>query len=277
MPTMGFSKMTENSFANKISSFVQKTPSELVQMVIKNLDNCDEVPTSLQKTKVISCIQSPNVRADLSNLITLWEKDFPEVKASSISLAMRSVLVSKAKSDSPSFELIWTGPENITTTFRRTDQALLELIQGAQKSLLIVSFAVYKAQPIIKAIENAIQRNVKVVICLEDSEASQGKVSYSGINAFSESIFKVASIYTWPIQNRPHTEDGKYGSLHAKVAVADQEKVFISSANLTDYAMDLNMEMGILINSKTSGEQIDRLIQNMIVNFIFRKIPIRTK
>jgi phosphatidylserine/phosphatidylglycerophosphate/cardiolipin synthase-like enzyme len=263
--------MNENTFANKISGFVQRTPSEIVQAVIRNLDKCDEVPTSLQKAKVTSCILNPGVKADLTNLFTCWEKDFPEVKSSSVSLAMQSLIVSKGKSDKPNHELIWTGPENITTTFRRTDQALLELIQGAQKSLLIVSFAVYKAQPIIKAIENAILRNVKVVICLEDSEASQGKMSYSGINAFSESIFKVASIYTWPIQNRPHTIDGKYGSLHAKVAVADKERVFISSANLTDYAMDLNMEMGILVNSKTSAEQIEKLFDNMIINSILKR------
>lgn len=268
--------MIEYTFANKISGFVQKTPSEIVQMVIRNLENCNETPTSLQKAKVTSCIQNPNVRVDLTNLLTSWENDFPEVKSSCVSLAMQSSLVSKEKSDLPTFELIWTGPENMTTTFRRTDQALLELIQGAQKSLLIVSFAVYKAQPIIKAIENAIHRNIKVILCLEDSEVSQGKLSYSGINAFSESIFKLASIYSWPIQNRPHTEDGKYGSLHAKVAVADKERVFISSANLTEYAMDLNMEMGILIMSKTSGDQIEKLFNNMIVNSVFQKISYKS-
>jgi len=35
--------------------------------------------------------------------------------------------------------------------------------------------------------------------------------------------------------------------LHAKLAVADGESLFISSANLTNAAMQLNMELGVLI------------------------------
>ena len=61
--------------------------------------------------------------------------------------------------------------------------------------------------------------------------------------------------------------------MHAKIAVADREKVFISSANLTDYAMDLNIEMGVLLKDKAIGEQIDNLFNNMILNSVFRKIP----
>ena len=173
--------------------------------------------------------------------------------------------------------MIWTGPEYLSKKLRRTDQALLELIQGAKEHLLVVSFAVYKAQPIIDAIEKAILRNVKVIICLEDLDGNQGKLSFSGLNAFSETIFKLASFYTWPIENRPHTADGKFGSLHAKIAVADQEKVFISSANLTDYAMDLNMEMGVIIEDRAIGEQISNLFGTIIANSDFRKISITNK
>jgi len=64
--------------------------------------------------------------------------------------------------------------------------------------------------------------------------------------------------------------------LHAKIAVADREKVFISSANLTDYAMDLNIEMGVLLKDKAIGEQIDNLFNNMILNSVFRKILIKS-
>jgi cardiolipin synthase A/B len=35
--------------------------------------------------------------------------------------------------------------------------------------------------------------------------------------------------------------------MHAKCAVADEELLFISSANLTGYALALNMELGLLV------------------------------
>jgi phosphatidylserine/phosphatidylglycerophosphate/cardiolipin synthase-like enzyme len=41
--------------------------------------------------------------------------------------------------------------------------------------------------------------------------------------------------------------EGRRGSLHVKCVVADAERMFVSSANLTEQALRLNMELGILI------------------------------
>ena len=39
----------------------------------------------------------------------------------------------------------------------------------------------------------------------------------------------------------------RHGSLHVKCAVADDAAALISSANLTEYAMNLNMELGLMV------------------------------
>ncbi len=272
--TSDFSAMDESPLVLLISDFVQNTPPEIVEEVLNTVYCWNEIPSDYQKSKLLLSIQSPQIKNKLQKLIDFWVNNFPELTSLGIYLSIQSSLATLRTSYFPSTELIWTGPSNSSTTFRRTDQALLELIHGTTNHLLVVSFAVYKAQPITDAIENAIRRNVNVIICLEDSNGSQGKLSFSGLSAFSESIFKLASFYTWPIENRPHASDGKFGSLHAKIGVADHEKVFISSANLTDYAMDLNMEMGVLIKDKLIGKQITDLFNNLIVNSILKKIPI---
>ncbi|HUH39073.1 MAG TPA: phospholipase D-like domain-containing protein, partial [Spongiibacteraceae bacterium] len=46
------------------------------------------------------------------------------------------------------------------------------------------------------------------------------------------------------------------GCVHAKVAVADDRLCFITSANLTSYAMEKNMEAGVLI----SGGEVPNLL-----------------
>ena len=268
--------MNENPLVFLISEFVQSTPTEIIRGVLDILQDWKGTPSDFQKTKLLSSIHSPQTKFKLTKLMDCWATKFPGLTSESIFLSIQSSLRTSQISNPRSLELIWTGPEDLSSNFRRTDQALLELIDGANEQLLVVSFAVYKAQPIIEAIESATLRNVKVIICLEDSGESQGKLSISGLNAFSSSIFKLASFYIWPIENRPRTADGKFGSLHAKIAVADQEKVFISSANLTDYAMDFNMEMGVLIEDRAIGEQIFGLFNNMIVNSDFRKISIKS-
>ncbi len=258
--------MNENPLVLLISDFVQSTPSEIIYEVLKIIREWHATPSDFQKTKLLSSIQSPHSKDKLKKIIDCWVNDFPELTSDGVCLSIQSSLATFRTLPTPSLELIWTGPEDLTTNLRRTDQALLELIQGANKHLLMVSFAVYKAQPIIDAIEAAILRNVKVIICLEDLDGSQGKLSFSGLNAFSESVFKLASFYTWPIENRPHAADGKFGSLHAKIAVADRCKVFVSSANLTDYAMELNLEMGVVFEDENLGNQIVDLFTEMILN-----------
>ena len=47
-------------------------------------------------------------------------------------------------------------------------------------------------------------------------------------------------------EQRPRPPDGRHGSLHATAAVADGKALFISSTNLTEDAMALDMELGVL-------------------------------
>ncbi|MGB7086236.1 MAG: phospholipase D-like domain-containing protein, partial [Phormidesmis sp.] len=68
----------------------------------------------------------------------------------------------------------------------------------------------------------------------------------------------------------PRDKTGRHGSLHMKVAIADRQHLFITSANLTHYALSLNMEMGLLVHSKTIAcqvsEHLDQLIQQSIIS-----------
>jgi len=263
--------MDKSSLAFLISEFIKTTPQEIVLEVVIEIENWTDSSIALSKTKLISSIYSPQTKSKLIELLDCWTTSHPTINPQSLALSIRTSLLTYQGAHRSPLELIWTGPDATSTNFRRTDQALLELIEGAREQLLVVSFAVYKAQPMIEAIEKAILRHIKVIICLEDLDETNGKVSISGLKAFSSSIFNLANFYIWPIENRPHTHDGKFGSLHAKLAIADRKRVFISSANLTDYAMDLNMEMGVLIEDNEIGEQISNLFDKMILSMVLRK------
>jgi phosphatidylserine/phosphatidylglycerophosphate/cardiolipin synthase-like enzyme len=53
--------------------------------------------------------------------------------------------------------------------------------------------------------------------------------------------------------------------LHAKCALADREALLVASANLTEHALELNMEIGVLICGgplpEQAAEHIDGLIR----------------
>ena len=66
--------------------------------------------------------------------------------------------------------------------------------------------------------------------------------------------------------------DGKTGSLHAKCAVADGARLYLSSANLTDYAMNLNMELGMLLEDESQPARIEQLFEELIAEGVLSEV-----
>jgi phosphatidylserine/phosphatidylglycerophosphate/cardiolipin synthase-like enzyme len=60
--------------------------------------------------------------------------------------------------------------------------------------------------------------------------------------------------------------------LHAKIALADGRAMLISSANLTEYAMTLNMEMGILVRGGSLPVQVEKHLKRLSEMGIFELI-----
>jgi cardiolipin synthase A/B len=52
--------------------------------------------------------------------------------------------------------------------------------------------------------------------------------------------------------------------MHAKAAVADSRVAFLTSANLTEAALERNMEFGVLIRGGVLPASIDRVIDALL-------------
>ncbi len=59
--------------------------------------------------------------------------------------------------------------------------------------------------------------------------------------------------------------------LHVKCAIADGQRLFLSSANLTEYAFTINMELGLLITGGALPEQVEKHFHQMIQQGVFAK------
>ena len=87
-----------------------------------------------------------------------------------------------------------------------------------------------------------------------------GALTHDGAAAF-ESLRDSIEMYVWPIEKRPP------GSrLHAKVAVADGEFAFVTSANLTGHALDQNLEVGVLISGGQTPRRLTDHFHALISN-----------
>ena len=152
-----------------------------------------------------------------------------------------------------STELVWTGPTTPFVSARRTEQALLQVIGAAKKTLFVTSFVAYDVSTIVKALNDASSRGVSISMLLESSQDHGGSISFDVIGKM-RTLVPAAKLYAWRERAAPFAD----GRVHAKVAVADDDVCFITSANLTGYAMEQNMEAGVLL----TGGQTPRLLHD---------------
>ena len=78
-------------------------------------------------------------------------------------------------------ELVWTGPTTELVPARRTEQALIQVINAAKHRLFITSYVAYDIKSIAKALRSAAERGVKIEFLMELSSAQGGKVSIDPI------------------------------------------------------------------------------------------------
>jgi phosphatidylserine/phosphatidylglycerophosphate/cardiolipin synthase-like enzyme len=67
--------------------------------------------------------------------------------------------------------------------------------------------------------------------------------------------------------------DGPGGVLHAKAVVADVEVVFVTSANLTEAALDRNIEVGLLVRDRALALSVSSHFYGLIDRGLLHPLP----
>jgi phosphatidylserine/phosphatidylglycerophosphate/cardiolipin synthase-like enzyme len=170
-----------------------------------------------------------------------------------------------------SIELVWTGPKADVGPARRTEQAILQVVDSAQERILLASYAVYNIPRIADAVVRAAGRGVRIMIVVEAPDPKEGLVAYNTLRALGDEVAACSTVYLWPRDRRPVDDLGRHGILHVKCAEADGRWLFLSSANLTEYAFTLNMELGVLITGGDLPEQVETYFARLIQQGILAK------
>jgi len=196
-----------------------------------------------------------------------WRLNSPEVDPRTVAVALKTAALSLQRHrDSQSVELVWTGPDVQGEPFRRTEQAILQLLDAARERITLVSFAVYSIPNIARALVSAATRGVQLTVIIETPDKLKGENEYSTLRALGKEVADCSTVYYWPTEIRQLSESGKPGILHVKCAVADDEWMFLSSANLTQQAFTINMELGVLVRGgsmpRSVQKQFDLLIKS---------------
>lgn len=209
-------------------------------------------------TVVSGVLGTPVASAVVERLVEAWRGTTVGADELASMLLAASHVVAKAAREQ-STELVWTGPTTPFVSARRTEQALLQVIDSARSSLFITSFVAYDVSSIVAALNVASGRGVSISMLLESSLEHGGSIALDVIGKMRD-LVPTARLYGW----LGKTDEFADGRVHAKVAVADGKVCFITSANLTGYAMERNMEAGILFSGGEIPHTLDNHLRSLV-------------
>ena len=146
---------------------------------------------------------------------------------------------------------------------------MVELFDGAQEEILIISAYLIPSIDLEGAIERAVKRGVDVNILTNSIRSNNHLAAHSAYRKhINELLTDGAELHEVRIDARDRhfymsaPTDKKSLALHAKALVIDRDKVFIGSANLDPRSLRLNTEMGLLVYSEALNAEVRSKVES---------------
>ena len=177
-------------------------------------------------------------------------------------------------------DLVWSGPEIPGVPARDTRRVYEELLGTATTSIWVSTYAYFDGPQVFDQLAQRMDSvpALKVMLLLNiERRRGDTTATESLVRRFADGFWSA----DWPGSSRPSVyydprsleQDGPGGVLHAKAVVADAESVFITSANLTDAALDRNIELGVLVRDRALAASVTSHFEGLIVAGLLLALP----
>jgi phosphatidylserine/phosphatidylglycerophosphate/cardiolipin synthase-like enzyme len=176
--------------------------------------------------------------------------------------------------------LVWTGPEVPGLHARDTRRVYEELLGSAERSVWASTYAFFDGPRAFELLARRMDERPDLrLTLLLNIQRKRGDTTASErlVRQFADRFWTIE----WPGARRPAVfydpralePEGPTGVLHAKAVVADDEIVFVTSANLTEAALDRNIELGLLVRDAAVAASVARHFQVLIDRGLLVPLP----
>lgn len=176
-------------------------------------------------------------------------------------------------------ELVWSGPEAKGVHARQTRQVFEGLIDHAEHSVWISTYAYFNGPEAFKRLAQRMDATpglcVRILMNLSPDKREEGPAD-ERVNRFARRFWN----NDWPGQRRPSVfydrrslEPCQNAVLHAKALVCDDQHILVTSANLTESAFDRNIELGLLVHDEALARAAASQFQILVDREILTPLP----
>jgi phosphatidylserine/phosphatidylglycerophosphate/cardiolipin synthase-like enzyme len=189
--------------------------------------------------------------------------------------------VARAADRTPKPDLVWSGPEVPGLYARNTRSVYEELLGSAERSIWASTYVFFDGPKAFDILARRMEaRPALRVTLLLNIQRKWGDTTASEhlVRRFTDRFWKT----DWPGSSRPNVfydprsldPEGAAGLLHAKAIVADDEETFITSANLTEAALERNIELGVLVRDRAFALTICNYFRSLIDRNLLKPLPL---
>lgn len=198
------------------------------------------------------------IESYLRSLQEEWTLVGVDLSAHAMALVLRTSAASVAtyRRRVPATQVVWTGPKVEGSFLRATREVVREIVHEARVELLVVGYWIAARGDgdgiigeVIKSLADAVTRGVAVSVVVDERARPDGRDNRRILRSAWPHGVPFPKLLTWRLP--PNDQHLK---LHAKVLVGDRWDALVTSANLTSYAMDRNMEMGVRIVGRPAAD-----------------------
>ncbi len=188
--------------------------------------------------------------------------------------------IERAQARTPRPDLVWSGPEVAGLHARDTRRVYEELLGSAERSVWASTYAFFDGPRAFEVLARRMDAKPDLrVTLLLNIQRGRGDttVAEEVVRRFADHFWAK----DWPGSSRPRVYydprslelDGPMGILHAKAVVADDEAVFVTSANLTEAALDRNIEIGLVVRDRALAASVSSHFRALIDRRLLHPLP----
>ena len=187
--------------------------------------------------------------------------EFPSLSSKERVELLRLVLTALTRNTGEKVELVVTAPNSFAIKTRTTLGAINEVLESAQKSIIMTGYSV--SEYVSDFLDTVIAKSQKGIVVRLYINKVDNQASLEKLLRYKSRFLQIYN-YT--------NADDKMSALHAKILSVDGKRTLISSANLSYHGMSGNIELGCLVESEKIGKQMDDLFQQLYKEKVFQRI-----
>jgi len=254
-----------HEIAASAANLADVLPFPVMQVLAEAVAACEPADWPNARNQILQRLAHPHYRKLTADFLDGWRASDPHLSAEAVAMALLTAAhAEEVHRQGQSLELVWSGPVGGGGPFRHTEQAVLQVLDSAKERITLVSYAVYRIPHVRESLVRAAGRGVRIKVIVETPNKCEGQNEYDTLQALGNEVASCAPVYYWPEAHRPKGDNDKRGILHVKCAVADGRWLFLSSANLTEQAFTINMELGLLLTGGLLPGQVEQQFERLI-------------